>query len=106
MITLEKTRKHFIENKVLYTSHAKHEMETDEFGSIKEEEVFQAVVNGEIIEAYKTDKPYPSVLINGKTIKNRPLHIVCSYSPENDIVIIITVYHPNPALWISFRRRK
>jgi hypothetical protein len=46
--------------KVLYTNHAKDEMEKEEFGEIKEREVFEAVLNGKIIESYPEDEPYPS----------------------------------------------
>ena len=82
------------------------EMETEEFGEIKEKEVYGAVLSGKIIESYPDDAPYPSCLINGRTSKNRPLHIVCAYSKADDIVIIITVYQPTPEKWIDFERRK
>ena len=81
-------------------------MINEPFGRIKEEEVFEAVLNGAVIEEYEDDKPYPSILIFGKTKKSRPLHIVCSYCEEEDTAIIITVYHPDSNHWIDFRRRK
>ncbi len=81
-------------------------METEEFGEIKEKEVAEAVLNGKIIETYPDDEPYPSCLIYGRTFENRPLHIVCAYSSESDIVIVITVYQPDPDRWIDFERRK
>lgn len=92
--------------KVLYTKHAKDEMDKEEFGEIKDNEVFNATLNGRIIELYPEDEPYPSCLIYGRTLENRPLHIVCAYSGESDIVIIITVYQPDPARWIEFERRQ
>lgn len=97
-------------DKVLYSKHARDEMETEEFGEIKEREVFEAVLDGKIIETYPEDEPYPSCLIccliYGRTSENRPLHIVCAYARESDIVIIITVYQPDPDKWIDFERRK
>jgi len=33
------------------------------------------------------------------------LHAVCAHVPEEDRAIIITVYEPDPDLWIDFRRR-
>ena len=51
--------------KVLFTKHAKDEMEDEEFGEIKEREVFEAVLSGKIIETYSKDEPYPSYLIMG-----------------------------------------
>jgi len=35
----------------------------EEFGKIREQEVFEAITCGEIIEEYENDKPYPSMLI-------------------------------------------
>jgi len=96
----------FHRNKVLYSKHAKTEMETEEFGMIKEEEVAQAVIDGKIINEYLDDDPYPSCLIYGKSKMNRPLHIVSAYSKEEDVAIIVTVYEPDPAKWIEFERRK
>lgn len=81
-------------------------MENEEFGRILDREVYEAISNGEIIEEYWTDKPYPSVLIYGRTNSNRPLHIVCAYNEDDGLVIVITVYHPNPDLWIKYRKRK
>lgn len=103
---LEEIQNCFHQNKILYSKHAKTEMETEEFGIIKEEEVAQAVISGKIINEYSDDDPYPSCLIYGKTKKNRPLHIVSAYSKEEDIAIIVTVYEPDPAKWIEFERRK
>ena len=92
--------------KVLYTKHAKDEMEKEEFGEISDKEVFEAVLNGKIIEIYPEDEPYPSCLIYGKTSENRPLHIVCAYSEEPGLAVVITVYQPNPEKWIDFERRR
>jgi len=96
----------FKSEKILYTNHAKDEMEKEEFGEIKEREVFEAVLNGKIIEAYPEDEPYPSCLIYGRTDENRPLHIVCAYTMDSNLAIIITAYQPNPDIWIEFERRK
>ena len=103
---LKKVKECFESGSLFYTSHAKFEMENEEFGRVFEQEVYEAICNGEVIEEYLEDKPYPSVLIFGKTIKDSPLHIVCAYNKEEDLAIIITVYHPNPALWIENKRRK
>lgn len=81
-------------------------MENEEFGRIFEKEVYEAVCSGEVIEEYLDDKPYPSVLIYGKTADNRPLHMVCAYDESENLAIVVTVYHPNPKLWIDYRRRK
>lgn len=80
-------------------------MDVEESGEIRDEEVFEAVVRGKIIEAYPDDEPYPSCLIYGRTTNNRPLHVVCSLSDNDNIAIIITVYQPHPNRWINFTRR-
>jgi hypothetical protein len=90
----------------LYTQHAREEMEKEEFGEIKDEEVFEAIPKGKIIEMYPDDEPYPSCLIYGKTNKTRPLHIVCAYAKDIDKVMIITVYQPHPDRWLDFERRQ
>lgn len=81
-------------------------MEPEEFGEIKEEEVFEAVLTGKIIENYPEDEPYPSCLIYGRTSENRPLHVICAYSDEDKLAIIITAYQPHPDRWVDFSRRK
>ena len=106
MVWLEKIRGCFESNAVWYSRHARFEMRTEEFGQIEDEEVYQAVCSGEVIEEYPDDSPYPSVLIFGKTKKDRPLHILCAYNQKEDLVIIVTVYQPNQQLWIEFKRRK
>jgi hypothetical protein len=96
----------FRADKFLFSKHARDEMEAEEFGEIKEKEVHEAVLSGKIIESYPEDEPYPSCLIYGRTMENRPLHIVCAYSKDDDIVIIITAYQPDPEKWVDFERRK
>lgn len=59
----------------------------------------------EIVEDYPEDKYGPSCLILGYTNAGRPLHIQCSY-PSRPLVKIITLYQPNPELWINFRVRR
>lgn len=103
---LKKIQKSFIADRVYYSGHARYEMEGEESGVIKDEEVFETVLTGKIIETYPEDEPYPSCLIYGKTSKNRPLHVVCGYVDEENLSIIITVYQPLPERWIDFTRRK
>ena len=96
----------FHDEPILYTRHARDEMEAEEFGEIKEREVYEAILEGKIIESYPEDEPYPSCLIFGKTSEERPLHILCAYAKEPDTGIIITVYQPHPEMWEDFERRK
>ncbi len=81
-------------------------MRTEEFGRIMEEEVFEAMMMDEVIEEYGDDKPYPSVLIYGRAQNERPLHVVCAYSGEDDLAIVVTAYPPDPNLWMDYKRRR
>ncbi len=102
---IQRIRNCFETNRVLYSKHSRFEMQHEEFGRIFEHEVYEAILNGEVIEEYPEDKPYPSVLISGATETNRPLHIVCAYNEAENFSYIVTVYHPNPILWKNFKTR-
>lgn len=81
-------------------------MTSEEFGPITDQEVYEVICGGEAIESYPEDTPYPSVLIFGRTLLNRPLHILCAYDSEAGQAVIITVYQPDPRRWEEYRRRK
>lgn len=55
-------------------------------------DVLSAVLNGEIIEQYPDDRPYPSCLVFGLSEKNEKLHVVCGCDGET--VVVITAYRP------------
>lgn len=101
-----KIRQSFATDRVLYTRHARLEMEQEEFGSISDAEVEEAIASGEVIESYEDDSPYPSVLVSGQTAQFRPLHLVCAWDDAGERTIVITVYHPDAARWEDYRRRK
>ena len=103
---LDRLRSCFTSDRTLYTRHAREEMRLEEFGPICEQEVFEAVQCGEVIEDYPDDRPYPSALIYGHTEAGRPVHVVCAYADDDDLAIVITVYEPDVSRWTDFRRRK
>lgn len=72
---------------------------------IQVEELLQAVTSAEVVEDYPGDKYGSSCLILGYTEEGRPLHIHCSY-PSRELIRVITVYEPDPSIWIDFRSRK
>lgn len=72
---------------------------------ISVQELREAIDGGEVIEVYPDDKYGPSCLIFGMTRVGRPIHIQCS-DPSRPIVKIVTVYEPNPAIWIEFKVRR
>ncbi|MCL4510921.1 MAG: DUF4258 domain-containing protein [Bacteroidetes bacterium] len=96
----------FGSDKVLYSRHARDEMQTEELGIVSENDVFEAVMSGKIIEDYPNDEPYPSCLVYGRTTKERPVHVVCAYAGDADIAIVVTVYQPTANRWIDFERRR
>lgn len=70
------------------------------------EDVWNALDSGDELEAYPSDRPYPSRLVLG-WCGSRPLHIVVAQNVADDETIVITVYEPDPFLWdSSFRRRR
>ncbi len=82
-------------------------MRIEEFGPIPDQQVYEAATRCSIIEEYPEDRPYPSVLVLGRTEEGRPVHVVCAYVPEDDKLIVITVYEPDPNRWDEeFRQRR
>jgi len=65
--------------------------------NISEAEVQSAVLNGEIIESYEDDKPYPSYL-SLKKINSKAIHVVYAINTDKSY-IVITVYEPDATLW-------
>jgi len=96
----------FKSERILFTKLARDEMESEEFGEIREREVYEALESGKVIESYPEDEPYPSCLIYGRTFGDRPLHVLCAYTKDEETAIIITAYQPDPDRWIDFERRK
>lgn len=73
---------------------------------IEAEEIEEAIFNGMIIEPYPDDPRGPSCLIMGFSNQNRPLHVLCGKIEDNEI-LIITAYEPDPNEWeTDWVRRK
>lgn len=64
---------------------------------IRISDILTAIENGEIIEQYPKDYPYPSCLVFGYTVNKIPLHIVCGVGDGK--LWIITAYFPDPNRW-------
>lgn len=70
-------------------------------------DVMRAVDQGEIIETYPEDYPFPSCLILGLSIGERWLHAVVSLNEGR--IYLITTYFPSPEEWepdMKTRRKK
>ena len=69
-------------------------------------EIEEVLKNGDVIESYPNDFPYPSELIAGQ-VGARQLHVVAALNPAENSAIVITVYRPDPSRWSAdFKRRK
>ena len=85
---------------------SKHAVDQTIIRNISVSELEHAVSSrSEVIEDYPEDKYGPSCLVLGFTSGGRPLHVQCSY-PAQPLIKIITVYEPDPELWIDLRVRK
>ena len=90
-------------NRIRITDHADEEAQVDHLSF---DEIFTSVLQGEIIENYPDDKPYPSCLIYGKTFSREPVHSVWAYHQETRWAVLITLYRPDPARWLDWRTRR
>lgn len=90
-------------NRIRITDHADEEAQSDHLSF---DEIYVSVFNGEIIEDYPEDWPFPSCLIYGDTLSGDPVHSVWAYNEENKFAVLITVYRPDPKRWINWRTRR
>ena len=69
-------------------------------------EVRTVIEQGDTIERYPQDMPYPSRLVLGYG-GGHALHVVVADNAHDDETIVVTAYEPDPALWQpGFRRRR
>jgi hypothetical protein len=59
-------------NRIRITDHADEEAQADKLSF---DEIFFSVFQGEVIEDYPNDFPYPSCLIYGDTFRGEPIHV-------------------------------
>ena len=90
-------------NRINVTLHARREARND---SLSLGEIFFSTCEGEIIEDYPDDTPYPSCLIFGITAKGTPVHTVWAYDSGSRIAVLVTVYRPDPDRWSNWRERR
>ncbi len=88
---------------VIISRHAKEEAENDDLSL---EEIIFSVMNGEIIENYPDDFPFPSCLILGRNQEKEPIHSVWAYNENTGFAVLITVYRPDFNMWSEWRVRK
>ncbi|MCS4542161.1 MAG: DUF4258 domain-containing protein [Euryarchaeota archaeon] len=100
---IDQIKKAIKEGRINITEHADEELAND---NISNELLYQSVLNGEIIEDYPNDFPFPSCLILGKDEKGRPIHSVWAFAEKYNIAILITAYIPAINKWVDYKRRK
>lgn len=87
---------------IIYRLHAVQRMAERR---ISTDDVRHVLENGETIEEYPDDRPYPSRLVLGFR-GDHPLHVVAADDADLSRTMIVTVYEPDAAQWdASFRRR-
>jgi hypothetical protein len=86
------------------TAHAEREREADRI-TIQELEEALRSPRCQVIENYPEDPRGASCLVLGFTGQDLPIHTVCGIALPA-MLIIITVYRPDPELWTDWRVRK
>ncbi|WP_044975723.1 DUF4258 domain-containing protein [Ruminococcus sp. HUN007] len=94
MIDIEKLRIYDEEDNIYVTEHASERFRQR---GIKIKDIRVAIHNGEIIEQYPEDYPFPSCLIYGNDSNDNPIHVCMS--DEGTSSRIITAYHPDLKNW-------
>jgi hypothetical protein len=90
-------------NRIHVTDHADEEAQADRLSF---DGILFSVLQGEIIEDYPDDKPYPSCLIYGDSFSGGAIHSVWGYNQETKWAVLITVYRPDRERWIDWRTRR
>ena len=102
MIEIKTLQSYYTEDKVLMTQHSSERCRQR---GIKIKDIRHAIMDGEIIEQYPDDYPFPSCLIFGYSVDNKIIHVVIS--DEGTGSRIITAYFPDPVKWESdYKTRK
>ena len=102
IIDIETIRKYYSEDRVFVTEHAAERFRQR---GIKARDIKCTVDNGEIIEQYPDDYPFPSCLIYGHDENGNVLHVCMS--DEGSASRIITAYYPDTEKWSNdLKKRK
>ncbi len=72
---------------------------------VSEAEVREVLESGEVIEEHPDSVPCPTRLMVGR-VDRRALHVVAAF-PAPGIIVVVTVYEPDPTRWKpGFRQRR
>ena len=100
---IKKVKESIREKNYRLTLHAEIERDADQIHMIELEEAL-LYNHSEIIEDYPDDPRGHSFLILGFTKKEQVIHVLCSIHEET--FVVITIYRPDPDLWIDWRIRR
>ena len=93
--------------RIIVTRHAILEMQED---NVTPREVWHTILAGqpELLEEYPhpEGRPYPMALVLGWLPTGEALHSVWAFDASRGLAILVTVYRPDPSLWINARRRR
>jgi len=102
MIIIEQLHKLCHDDTIVLTQHLT--LRCHERG-IEYDGIKATILNGEIIEQYPSDYPYPSCLVSCKLENSENLHVVVGLGDSR--LWIITAYHPDDKEWENdFKTRK
>ena len=90
MTDINEIKNLLLERKVRWSAHCLERMNERD---ISIADVKSCIENGEIIEEYPDDFPYPSCLIFGSGTQERIIHVVAG--TDSKYLFIITAYIPN-----------
>jgi len=101
-LVIDEIRKLAKERKIKWQNHMIQRMRER---NITRTDVLECILEGEIIEQYDKDYPYPSCLILGRTKKGNVLHVVCAVG--EGWLWLITAYYPSKDEWCDdFKTRR
>ena len=99
---LEEVRRLVREGRYRLTLHAENERDRDRI-LVSELEEALGGQEIEIIEDYPGDPRGASFLLLGFTQGGMPVHVVCALT---EVLVIVTLYRPDPSHWVEWRRRR
>lgn len=90
-------------NRYRITDHAVEEAVHD---GLALDDILFTVEFGEIIEDDPHARPYSRCLIYGLTRAGEAVHSVWAYNRESGRAALVTVYRPDPQMWIDGKLRR
>jgi hypothetical protein len=96
MINIEKIKRLIKDGKIKWSGHILTRIQQR---GIKIKDIIHCITNGEIIEYYPDDYPFPSCLILGYSDTDEGIHVVCALG--QDYVWMITAYYPDKNEWLE-----